>query len=84
MNDNKVLVNIVVPQLDKNFDILLPINKKIGNILELIDDALQELNDYYNKDTSVNLYNKYTGQKYMLGSRILDTDIRNGTVLILI
>ena len=83
MNENKVLVNVVVPIIDKKFDVLFPINKKIGNILKLVDEALENLDDYYEKMSTRNLYNKFTGQRYMLDSYVADTDIRNGTILIL-
>ena len=84
MNENKVLVNIIVPAIDKKIDVLLPINKKIGNILQLVDSAIEELDDYYKKNTTRVFYNKFTGQRYMLETSVIDTDIRNGTVLILI
>lgn len=83
MNENKVLVNVVVPIIDRKFDILFPVNKKIGNILKLVDGALENLDDYYEKENTRNLYNKFTGQRYMLDTYIVDTDIRNGTILIL-
>ena len=28
---NKVLVQLIIPEIDKKYDVLLPINKKIGN-----------------------------------------------------
>lgn len=83
MNENKVLVNVIVPIIDRKFDILFPVNKKIGNILKLVDVALENLDDYYEKKNTRNLYNKLTGQRYMLDTCVADTDIRNGTILIL-
>ena len=40
MMKNKVLVELVVPVLEENYDVYLPINKKIGNIIELLNRAL--------------------------------------------
>ena len=34
---NKVLVELVVPTIESTFDIYLPINKRIGNIITLLN-----------------------------------------------
>ena len=38
MND-KVNIMLVVPEIDKKFHIFLPINKKIGTIIGLLNNA---------------------------------------------
>ena len=45
MNENKVLVKIVVPELDKSYDVLVPINRKIGNIIELLNKSISDMSD---------------------------------------
>ena len=60
---NKVLTEIYFAQLDEKFNIYLPLNKNIANIIELICKAISEYkrlstNDYkklslYNHETSV-------------------------------
>ena len=34
---NKVLVELVVPTIETSFDVYLPINKRIGNIITLLN-----------------------------------------------
>ena len=40
---NKVLVDLIVPEIDEEYSVYLPINKKIGNIIILLNKAIYEL-----------------------------------------
>ena len=60
---NKVLVEVIVPEIEAVYDIYLPINKRIGNIIMLLNKTVSELTNgcfvgtnytaLYNKDTSL-------------------------------
>lgn len=80
MFDNKLLVNLYVLSLDKNFEIFIPVDEKIGNILKLLENSLSEYNMITNDKTLLNLYN---GQIYNNNDVIRKIDIKNGTKLIL-
>lgn len=82
---NKVLVELSVPEIDEIYNLYLPVNRKIGNIIDLINKSLFELTNgaYKGKDNNF-LYNKKTGEKYSVNSLLRETDIRNGTSLILL
>ena len=82
---NKVLVTIFVPLISEQYDVWLPLNKKIYNIIILLLKGINELNiQYYQMSKIQILYNKETGVYYDLNSKLQDTDIKNGTELILI
>ena len=86
MNNNKVLVDLIVPELDTNYSVFLPINKKIGNIIVLLNKALRELssdNNLFVKNNNC-LFNQETGYYYNPDKIIKETDIRNGSKLILL
>ena len=40
---NKVLVELIVPQIDEKYNVYIPINKKIGNVIVLLNKAISEL-----------------------------------------
>ena len=83
--DNKVLVSLFVPEIGKNYDIYLPVNKKIGNIIILLNKAINELsNGNYKLDSNNLLYNVETKQIYNPDILLANTNIRNGTKLLLI
>ena len=81
---NKVLVELVVPDIDEVYNIFLPVNRRIGNIIELLSKAIYELsNGVFSENTKSNLYNSLTGEKYPLNSLLRETDIRNGSRIVL-
>ncbi len=81
---NKVLVKIYIPSLDENFDIFLPLNKNIADIIMLIGKSISEMELIDNLDFShYSLYNGETVLKYKPELTIRETNIRNGVRLIL-
>lgn len=84
-NNNKVLIKLTIPDLDSSYDVFIPINRKIGNVIELLNKSLNELTKgIYEGTRQQNLYNKYTGTRYNNNLLVIETDIRNGTHIILI
>ena len=82
---NKVLVKVRVPEIDEEYDIYLPVNKKIGNIILLLNKAINELtNDNFKISNTNTLYNSFTGEKYNVDTLLLETNIRNGSILTLL
>ena len=85
MDKNKILIELEIPLIEKKYDLFIPINRKIGTIKELIEKALQELtdSDYEIKEDS-NLYSKDTGEVYDVNKTVRDTDLKNGSRVILL
>ena len=85
MNKNKILIELEIPLIEAKYDLFIPINMKVGTIKRLIEEALIELTDgaYEPKETS-NLYSKQTGIIYDINKTIRDTDLKNGSGIILI
>ncbi len=83
--NNKVLVELIVPELDQTFSLYLPISKRIGNIILLLNKSLNEMSNGQLEISNTNkLYNRTTGKRYNINDLLYDTDIRNGTQLILL
>ena len=85
MNKNKILIELYIPSIEKEYDLYIPINKKIGTVKTLIEQALVELTDnaYVIKKDS-NFYSKETGAVYNVNNSVLETDLKNGSRIILI
>ena len=82
---NKILVEVKVPEIDETYSVYLPINKKIGNIIILLNKAISEMSNGNFKLSNFNvLYNAATGNEYQVDVIISNTDIRTGTKLILL
>lgn len=82
---NKVFVKLYVPWIDEKYEIFLPINKEICDIIKLLVKAINELVDTdYGLTTELGLYNRETGEKYNPELKVIDADIKNGIELILL
>ena len=82
---NKVLIQLIVPAIETSYDIYLPINKKIGNIITILNKTIAELSDgCFIGNNQTALYNKDTNEKYLPNTLVYNTNIRNGTSLILL
>ena len=85
MNKNKILIQLEIPIIEKKYDLFIPINKKVGTIKKLIEEALIELSDNaYIPNPASNFYSKDNGAIYDVNKTVRDTDLRNGSRIILV
>ncbi|MBQ6538733.1 MAG: hypothetical protein IJL76_00445 [Bacilli bacterium] len=84
MNKNKILVELSIPSIEKTYDLYIPINKKIGTVKNLIEEALVDLTDHaYIIKEDTNFFSTETGEIYNVNSTVMDTDLENGSKIIL-
>lgn len=82
---NKVLIKLCVPMIDEQYDIWIPVNKRIHKIIMLLVKAVNELTKgYYSPKEMPYLYDKITAEVLDINLKVIDTHIRNGTELIMI
>ncbi len=83
--ENKVLVKLLVPEIDEEYDLFLPINKKIGNIIDLLNKSIIELSSgTFEGNKYTELINSNTGEIYPINVLLKNTSIRNNTTLVLL
>jgi len=78
--DNKLLVDLYVLMLDQHFEIFIPVDEKVGNIVNLLDKSLLAMISSNKKFALLNLY---SGNVYKNNDVVRNTDIKNGTKLML-
>ncbi len=83
MDKNKILIELYLPEYEREFDIFIPINKRIGTIKTIIEKILEESIGYEIKDDT-NLYSKDTGLEYNVQLLVKDTDLKNASKVILV
>jgi hypothetical protein len=82
---NKYLVELYVPSLDQIYDIYIPANRRIGNIVILINKALFEItNGEYKGSNTSNLFDRDTGNRFDPNQLVRESNIKNGSGIILI
>jgi hypothetical protein len=82
--DYKVLVNVFVPEIEQSFEFYVPVNKHIELVIKIINKAISDLTfgQFPQKD-NLQICNRRTGQIYDNGYYVRNTDIKNGTQLVL-
>lgn len=82
--NNKVLVKLLVPELNSSFDIFLPVNELIWKIKKMLVKSISDLtNIKLNPKIDYVLINAISGICYSDNITIRTTDIRNASILIL-
>ncbi len=83
MND-KVLIKLDVFGLDETYDVFIPVNQLVWKIKAMLAKCVSDL-EYinFNPNEDYIIINKKTGLIYNNNEVIINTDIRNGTELLL-
>lgn len=80
----KVLVNVFVPEIEQNFEFYIPVNRTIELVIKIINKAINDIVfDQYPIKENLQLCNRRTGSVYDNSKYVRNTDIKNGTQLIL-
>lgn len=82
--DYKILINLYVPEIEQNFELYIPINKYVEEVIKILNKAVNEIvyGVYPIKD-NLQLCNRRTGEIYDKGFYVRNTSIKNGSQLIL-
>ena len=82
---NKILVLVYIPLFEQEYDVLIPINQKIGTIKKHIIASINEITGgNICLTNSTKLYDKNTCVDYENDIYVKDSGIKNGAKLILI
>ena len=75
----------MVPEIEEVYDLYIPINRRIGSVVNLLNKSLNEITDgLFILDKKRSIYNHDTSVKYNINDIVRETDIRNGTILVFI
>lgn len=79
----KVLIKLFVPEIEEEYEMFIPINKTIGEISELLCKMIHDISKIYPIRYNSSLCNRNTGRIYEKDILVRETDIKNGTEIIL-
>ena len=80
----RVYITLEVPIIDKKYELLVPIDRRIHDLIFLLKKNIPELSKNYYKDRTPNLFNKSSGELYDMNQIIKNSNIKTGTRLLLI
>jgi len=82
---DKVLVEVFVPALGQSFDVFIPLQSPMSQVLELLKKAVTELSDgRFRADESTILCNRADGAIININLSVYELQIQNGSKLMLI
>ena len=81
---NKILIKLIVPSLNDEFEIFVPVNERISKVKELLVKSIKDISDSAFDDTRLySLLDPDTGTIYDSRLPIRDTNIKNSKKVIL-
>ena len=81
---NKLLISIEVPSIEQNFDLFIPINKKMGTIKKYVIKSIHELSDGILEDKTYLFFDVDTGTEYSNNVYVKDSGIKNGARIMMV
>lgn len=82
---NKYLITILIPDIEYEFDVYIPSNKKLGTIKKYLYSSINELtNGAFKIKDNVIFIDRDNGITYDNDKLIKDSGIKNGTKIVLI
>lgn len=83
--ENKILIKLVIPEIGKEYDMFVPINRKVGNIIILLNKLFSdEINNVIPLNNFTELYDGDSGERLEIDTILKNTTIRNNSKLILL
>jgi len=84
MKENKINVELIVPNIGKKYSLFIPVNKTVGEVIAILNKSINEITGCYPISNKLSLFDVVNGVIYSLDTEIIKTRIRNGSVLALI
>ncbi|MBR6222584.1 MAG: hypothetical protein IKQ71_04005 [Lachnospiraceae bacterium] len=82
---NKIIVNVYLPMAEKSYDIKIPVNVKIGDIVSLVDHCFNDLESgYYISSADAVLCMRETGTVLDIDKTPRQLMLNNGEELMLL
>ncbi|MBR1416201.1 MAG: hypothetical protein IJ572_00080 [Bacilli bacterium] len=82
--NNKVLIKLDVFELNTTYDVFIPVNEVLWKVKAMIVKCVSDLEHLpFNPKEEFVLINKDNGYIYQSNEIVIDTNIRNGTELVL-
>ena len=81
--DYKVMIKLLVPEIEKSYELYIPINRTVRDVCKLINQLVHEdTNGAFPIREEAVLCNRYRFEFYSYETYIRDTNIRNGSQLV--
>lgn len=81
---SKVNVDLIIPALEEQFNIFIPVNKKTIEVIFLLSKAINEISSgCFPISNELTLIDGFTGSVYDINKTVKENKIMNGSKIIL-
>ena len=81
---NKVNVDVIVPALEEQYNVFIPVNKKTIEIIFLLNKAINDISSgSFPINNELSLIDGFTGSVYDINKTVKENKILNGSKLII-
>lgn len=84
MKENKVNVELIVPSVGKRYNIFIPVNKTVGEVIVILNKTINEMTGCFPMNEKLSLLNVMESAFYDYNVEIINSGIKNGTILALV
>lgn len=84
MKENKVNVELIVPSLGKRYDIFIPVNKTIGEVIVILNQTINDMTGCFPTNNKLSLLNVMDNSFFDYDVEVINSGMKNGTILALI
>lgn len=84
MKNNKVNIELIVPSIGKRYNLFIPANKTIGEVIVILNKTINELTGCFPINNKLSLLNVMECLFYDYKIDVISSGIKNGDILALI
>ena len=84
MKDNKINVDLIVPSIGERYNVFIPVNKTIGEVIVILNNTINEMTGNFPIVKNLSILDVMDNKIYDINTIIKNAGIKNGTVLALI
>lgn len=82
--DNKVNVDLIVPSIGERYNIFIPVNKTIGEVIVILNNTINNMTDYFPIVNNLSILDVVSNKIYEINVDVKSAGIKNGAILALI
>ncbi len=82
--DNKVNVDLIVPSIGERYNIFIPVNKTIGEVIVILNNTINNMTDYFPIVNNLSILDVVSNKIYESNVDVKSAGIKNGAILALI
>ncbi|MBR6690243.1 MAG: hypothetical protein IKL65_02815 [Bacilli bacterium] len=84
MKENKVNIDLIVPAIGKRYNVFIPVNKTVGEVIVILNKTINEIIGCFPMNNTLVLFNVVDNVIYDYKMEVINSGIVNGSVLALI